>query len=162
MEHQTPQPADGKRYLADRIAIDQMTTSAQRTVESYPYTMAVIRLVIAVCLVPMLVYLCLQTDHARLKGMPMENWRLIPLILTATTFAFLGKRFLNSIAGLFLGGIGGAFGTLDNFAGPYGGVVGLLVGAIVIAIPIMHKPRPNSATTKAQDRKNGDTVHDGA
>ena len=90
----------------------------------------------------------------------METWRLIPLILTAATFALLGKRFLNSIAGLFLGGIGGAFGTLDHFAGPYGGVVGLLVGAIVIAIPIMHKARLNSATTDAQASGNGDTVQD--
>ena len=76
----------------------------------------------------------------------MEIWRLIPLCLTATTFAVLGKRFLNSVSGILLGGIGGVFGTLDTFAGPYGGVVGLLIGAIVIALPIMHKPRSNSAT----------------
>ena len=106
------------------------------------------------CLVPLLLYLCMQTDHARMKGTPMNTWRLIPLIFTAATFAFLGKRFLNSIAGLFLGGIGGAFGTLDSFAGPYGGVVGLLVGAIVIAIPIMHKPRTISTTTEVQATEN--------
>ena len=108
---------------------------------SHSRRIVAVRLAIAICLVPLLVYLCLQTDHARLKGMPMDTWRLIPLILTAAAFALIGKRFVNSIAGLFLGGIGGAFGTLDNFAGPYGGVVGLVVGAIVIAIPIMHKPR---------------------
>jgi len=102
-----------------------------------------LRIVTAFCLVPALVYLCLQTDHARLKGMPMESWRLVPLILTAAIAALLGKRFLNSISGLFLGGIGGAFGTLDNFAGPYGGVVGLLVGAIVVVLPVMHKPKSN-------------------
>ena len=124
-----------------------MATSAQRTVDLNRRKMTATRLIIVACLVPLLVYLCLQTDHARLKGTPMEAWRLIPLILTAATFAVLGKRFLNSVAGLFLGGIGGAFGTLDNFAGPYGGVVGLLVGAIVIAIPIMHKPRSQTTTT---------------
>ena len=163
---ETPSSLIGTRlsgilYLADSIAIDPMTLSAQRTTESYPHTMTVIRFVIAACLVPVLVYLCLQTDHARLKGMPMDTWRLIPLILTATTFAVLGKRFLNSIAGLFLGGIGGAFGTSDNFAGPYGGVVGLLVGAIVIAIPIKHKPRSNNATNEVQATENGHTVQDG-
>jgi len=120
--------------------------------------MTVTRFIIVACVVPLLVYLCLQTDHARLKGMPMEAWRLIPLILTAATFAFLGKRFLNSMAGLFLGGIGGAFGTLDNFAGPYGGVVGLLVGAIVIAIPIMHKPRSKTTTTTVKAGTISDTV----
>ena len=44
--------------------------------------------------------------------MPMESWRLLPLIVAAAACALLGKRFLNSVAGLFLGGIGGAFGTL--------------------------------------------------
>jgi len=38
----------------------------------------------------------------------------------------------------------GVLGTLDNFVGHYGGVVGLLVGAIVIAFPVMHKPRSNA------------------
>lgn len=149
-------------YLADRIAMDHMTSSAEGGVESYPHAMTVIRLVIAASLVPLLVYLCLQTDHARLKGMPMETWRLIPLILTAAIFAVLGKRFINSVAGLFLGGIGGAFGTLDDFAGPYGGVVGLVVGDIVIAIPILHKPRSNIARSNAHSKQNGDTVEDGA
>ena len=122
--------------------------------------MTAIRLVIGACLVPLLCYLCLQTDHARLKGTPMEPWRLIPLILAAATFALLGKRFLNTIAGLFLGGIGGVFGTLDNLSGPYGGVVGLLVGGIVIAIPIMHKPRSNN-TTIEHNPETGDTAQDG-
>ena len=71
----------------------------------------------------------------------MESWRLLPLIVAATTFALVGRRFLNSIAGVLLGGIGGAFGTLDHFAGPYGGVVGLVTGAIVVALPIWEKPR---------------------
>ena len=119
---------------------------------SHSRPIVAVRLAIAVCLVPLLVYLCLQTDHARLKGMPMDTWRLIPLILTAVAFALVGKRFINSIAGLFLGGIGGAFGTLDNFGGPYGGVVGLIVGAIVIAIPIMHKPRKTDARHDAEPK----------
>ena len=45
---------------------------------------------------------------------------------------------------MLLGGIGGVFGTLDNCVGPYGAVVGPLVGATATAIPIMHKPRPNN------------------
>lgn len=107
----------------------------------HPGVTALVRTVIAVCLLPALVYLCLQTDHARAKGMSMESWRLAPLILGAIACALLGKRFLNSVAGVFLGGIGGVFGTLDQFAGPYGGVVGLVVGAIVVALPICDKPR---------------------
>lgn len=71
----------------------------------------------------------------------MESWRLAPLILTAIACALIGQRYINSIAGAFLGGIGGVFGTLDKFAGPYGGVVGLVVGVIVVAIPIWDKPK---------------------
>ena len=73
--------------------------------------------------------------------MPMESWRLLPLIVVAAICSLVGRRFLNSIAGVLLGGIGGVFGTLDNFAGPYGGVVGLVTGAIVVALPIWEKPR---------------------
>ena len=143
------------------IADEQIAASPQHPAEAIPRMIVVVRVVIAVSLVPVIVYLCLQTGHARLKGMPMDTWRLIPLILTAAACAFLGKRFLNSIAGLFLGGIGGAFGTMDNFAGPYGGLVGLLVGAIVVAIPVMHKPRSNSAESEVASRQNGDADRNG-
>jgi hypothetical protein len=119
----------------DTRRFERQPTSGHRGVT------ALIRIIIAVCLLPALVYLCLQTDHGRAKGMPMESWRLAPLILGATVCGLLGKRFLNSVAGVFLGGIGGVFGTLDQFAGPYGGVVGLVVGAIVVALPICDKPR---------------------
>lgn len=71
----------------------------------------------------------------------MESWRLLPLVVAAATCALVGRRFLNSVAGVLLGGIGGVFGTLDNLAGPYGGVVGLVTGAIVVALPIWEKPR---------------------
>ena len=69
--------------------------------------MFTIRIVLALCVVPVLVHLCLQTDHARNKGMPLESWKLVPLIVTAAVAAIVGKRYLNSISGLFLGGIGG-------------------------------------------------------
>lgn len=69
----------------------------------------------------------------------MDTWRLIPMLLTSIAFSLLGKRFLNSLSAVFLGGIGGAFGTLDGLGGPYGGVAGLLVGVIIITIPWFHK-----------------------
>ncbi|MFV1966034.1 MAG: hypothetical protein ACC628_11460 [Pirellulaceae bacterium] len=109
------------------------------------HSVTVLRIVLALCVVPLLVYLCLQTEHARLKGTSMDAWRLIPLILTAAAAAGIGKRFLNSISGLFFGGIGGLFGTLDQFAGPYGGIVGLLVGTIVVLLPVMQKPKLKDA-----------------
>lgn len=78
----------------------------------------------------------------------------MPLRVVATASALLGKRFLNSVAGVFVGGIGGVFGTLDEFAGPYGGVVGLVAGAIVVALPICNRPRskvmPVAPTTTSE------------
>ena len=119
-----------------------MATYCDRlSAHKYHRRILAVRMLVAVFLLPGLVYLCLQTDHARLKGMPIESWRLLPLIVVATTCALVGRRFLNAVAGVLLGGIGGVFGTLDHFAGPYGGVVGLVTGTIVVALPIWEKPR---------------------
>lgn len=93
-----------------------------------------VRIVLVLFLIPLLVHLCLQTDHARVKGMPLETWKLIPLITCAIVATLLGKRFLNGFAAVFLGGIGGVFGACDNLAGPYGGIVGLVVGMIVVTL----------------------------
>jgi hypothetical protein len=127
--------------LPPMTATRETSRSERQPAPGYRGMTALLRSGIAACLLPALFYLCLQTDHASAKGMPMESWRLAPLILGATACALIGKRFLNSVAGLFLGGIGGVFGTLDEFSGPYGGVVGLVVGAIVVALPICDKPR---------------------
>jgi len=113
----------------------QTTTPDDATLASN--SVSVFRVVLALCVVSLLVYLCLQTEHAQIKGTPMDTWRLIPLILAAAAAAGIGKRFLNSVSGLFLGGIGGAIGTFDHSSGPYGGTVGLLVGAIVVLIPVI-------------------------
>lgn len=118
--------------------IDHQQDSRNNTVD---HMAVALRMVIAFCIALLVAYLSLQSDHARAKGTAMDSWRLIPMLLTAATAAFIGKRFLNSISGLFLGGIGGSIGTLDQFSGPYGGVVGLLVGAIVVILPILHKPK---------------------
>jgi len=135
-----------------------MTFSDTHRVEAHPRSIVLLRVLILACVVPLLVYLCFQTGHARLKGTPMEAWRLIPLIITAVIFALLGKRFLNSISGLFLGGIGGVVGTLDTMAGPYGGIVGLLVGAVVIANPFMLISEVNSLPHRTESRQDGNDV----
>jgi hypothetical protein len=143
------------------MAADQPTSVEPEFTRRGRRGQAVLRIVLAMCLVPLLVYLCLQADHARLAGTPMESWRLLPLIVTAATSALLGKRFVNSIAGLLLGGIGGAFGTLDTLAGPYGSVVGLVIGAIVVALPVLDKPPSNATPLGPASKQNEQTVRDG-
>ena len=102
---------------------------------------SVIRVVAACCLFPVLVYLCLQTEHAALKGMPIEKWRPLTIVLCALVTASLGKRYVNPMTGMLLGGIGGAFGS-HEWAGPYGVSAGLLVGIIIVLLPVMQKPQP--------------------
>jgi hypothetical protein len=80
--------------------------------------------------------------------------------MAAAACALLGKRILNSVAGVFIGGIGGAFGTLDQFAGPYGALVGLVTGAIAVAIPIFEKPRSNVTAIGAASTDKEDAVRD--
>ena len=142
------------------VAAHETSPSERQPVCTQHRTTALARSVIVVCLLPVLVYLCLQTDHARLKGMPMESWRLLPLIMAAAACALLGKRILNSVAGVFIGGVGGAFGTLDQFAGPYGALVGLVTGAIAVAIPIFEKPRSNVTAIGAASTDKEDAVRD--
>lgn len=103
-----------------------------------------LRIASLIALTILLVYLCLQTDHARLKDYPMESWRLAPLLLLASVAALIGRKFLNPLGGLFLGGIGGALGTLDSMATVYGGVVGLVVGAILVLLPVIPKWKPGN------------------
>ena len=77
----------------------------------------------------------------------METWRLLPLLVLATAAAAIGKRYLNTVSGIFLGGVGGVFGTLDPLCGPYGGVVGVVVGALVALLPFF--PTPKSGQTQS-------------
>jgi hypothetical protein len=101
---------------------------------------SVVRVVATCCLFPVLVYLCLQTEHAGLKGMPIEKWRPIPIVLCVLVTASLGKRYVNPMTGMLLGGVGGALGS-HQWAGPYGVSVGLPVGIVIALLPIMRKPQ---------------------
>lgn len=97
------------------------------------------RVFLARCLVVfcvgLLLYFSTQTSHAGIKGTSVDTWHLFPCIAIALVAAWLGKLTINSLAGVFLGGIGGAYGILDPRAAPYGGAVGLLVGLIAFLVP---------------------------
>ena len=38
---------------------------------------------------------------------------------------------------------------MDDLAGPYGGVVGLVVGVVVVSLPLMERPKPERPAGKA-------------
>lgn len=94
-----------------------------------------------VLLVPLLVFMYFQFDHANIKGMPIAGWKLIPLSLFATVLGLAGKRFASTGIGILCAGLGGAFGTMTPSAGPYGAITGLIIGGIIASLPVATKRR---------------------
>ena len=71
----------------------------------------------------------------------MESWRLLPLIVAAATCTWSAGDSSTQSPESTRRDRGRLWKTLDNLAGPYGGVVGLVTGAIVVALPIWEEPR---------------------
>lgn len=108
-----------------------------------------------ITLVFVLAYLYLQVDHARIKGTELPPWKLIPLTLGAASAAFIGRRMKRPAIGILLGGLGGAFGSLDRLASPYASVVGLVVGSLVILLlpsHEIHEPQASEATAPTEEQ----------
>ncbi len=88
-------------------------------------------LAIAAVLV-LLLLLCLQHEHAGMKGRCVPIPNLASCILVTAEAAFLCKRYWHSLAVPFVAGIAGVFGIAGQLYGPFGGVVGVLIGILVV------------------------------
>jgi hypothetical protein len=93
-------------------------------------------------------YLAGQIEHAGAKGPPISPNALLPITLVALTMGIVGKRWLNSISGLFLAGLGGAIGA-PALASQYGGVMGLVIGIAVTVLPWYHKPHQSPGNRRS-------------
>lgn len=73
------------------------------------------------------------------KHGPAEMETIGWIIAMAVTSSVVGKRILNRVSAVFLGGVGGtlAAGMWHNLTG---GALGLLIGVIVAALPWFRKP----------------------
>lgn len=99
------------------------------------------RLAAFAAIIVLLVYVLQQSDHGRSKGTPVPFPNLVACLVLALVAAIVTRRCWSVIFVPFVAGIAGSFGTFDQFCGPYGAVVGLLVGSLVAVIPAGSIPR---------------------
>lgn len=128
-------------FLFGRKSQGTLGVASATTNQLSPSIVLAIRLAFSSVFAGLGVFLALQTDHAGIKGKPVDPWNLVPSLLLATTFALLGKRFSNRVIAVGLGGLGGALGIVDRLAGPYGVVVGIVTGLLVVTLPVFERPR---------------------
>lgn len=112
--------------------------------------MLAIRYMLIAAVAVLLVIIIRHHDHGGVKGMPIPVGNVLCSVFAASVAATVCKLGFNRLAGWiatpFIAGIAGALGILGEFYSPYGGVVGLLVGTMVLLLP-RWGPRPDSPTS---------------
>jgi len=81
-----------------------------------------------------LAWLCLQHEHGGMKGSYVPVGSLTFCIICAAAAAMICKRHWLFLAAPFVAGVVGAI-AIGPFASPFGGVVGLVVGFLVVLLP---------------------------
>jgi len=110
--------------------------------------------------VGLLAGVCSGHEHSGHKGSAVPLYNVVSSIVFSAIATLLVRILFNTTAGRisapFVGGIAGVFGNsskdlIGKLSGPYGGVIGLLVGLIIILIPAPHVRRiePDTSNTKA-------------
>lgn len=99
----------------------------------------------------LLASVCSQHDHGGLKGIPVPLGNVAASIvfaaIAAASIKYGLKRTAAIVAAPFVGGIVGVFASGDQFYGPFGGLVGFLVGTIIALVPSLHiRPLTNRST----------------
>ena len=90
-----------------------------------------LRKIVLAFVIIMLAVLCALHHHGRTKGGYVPLIYVVSAVLCAVIAALICLRFSRT-ATPFVAGIAGAFGIIDPFSGPYGGVLGLLAGLLVL------------------------------
>ncbi len=90
---------------------------------------------------------CSQHQHGGMKGIsvPLLTVAMITIVaaIAAAVTRFGFKSSAGNIAAPFVSGIAGVFtaGYGSSSSGPYGGILGLLVGTVVVLIPLNRNGR---------------------
>ena len=82
-----------------------------------------------------IVWLMAQHHHGGIKGIVIPFLNVIFCIVSASIAGFVCKRLWIGFAVPIVAGITGVFGIAGQFYGPYGGVLGFLVGCVVLILP---------------------------
>ncbi len=88
----------------------------------------------AVAIVALLAVVLWHRAEGRAKGTPVTWPNLIAILACATAAALLTKQLWSPIPTPFIAALAGAFGTFDPHCVPFGVVVGLLVGTLVVLL----------------------------
>ena len=88
-----------------------------------------------------------QHRHGRAKGTPIPIPNVALCLVIAGVAGSVCKRYWLPIAVPFVAGIAGAFGIFEPHSGPYGGILGLLVGCLVLLLPFGRRRRVSSEET---------------
>lgn len=86
----------------------------------------------------LLIWICAEHDEGGAKGrsIPLPN---VFACIGISAIAACACRLLSRIATPFVSGIAGVFGLMNVVDGPYGGVIGILVGALVALWPATNR-----------------------
>lgn len=101
--------------------------------------MVVIRCIVIAAVGVLLAMVVRNHDHGAIKGMPVPMANIVYSVVVSVVVAAICKMRFKRLAGRmatpFVAGIAGSFGILSASYGPYGGILGLLVGTIVLLLP---------------------------
>jgi len=116
---------------------------------------SIIRWSTIVVVLAALLGVCSGHEHGRIKGgyVPLPN--VVSCVIVAGVAALLCKHYWNSVTAPFVGGVAGAFGIAERFSGPFGGVIGFLMGLLIVLLPTGKRPPSPHGDSEPIERKPG-------
>jgi hypothetical protein len=111
------------------------------------------RILLATLAILVIASLIAGRDHGGMKGLPVSLERVAFCIIAASVTAPGCAQAWRSFPAPFLAGIAGAIAA-GEFASPYGGVLGLFAGVLIVAITPArcHRPHAEAEAKSADDR----------
>lgn len=100
-------------------------------------------------------WLVVQHEHGRAKGTTVPFPNVLLCITCAYIAGFACKRFWIEFAVPFIAGIAGVFGIAETSSGPYGGVLGFLVGCLILLLPFGQQHSAVATSTDGVDDVQG-------
>ncbi|MCU0979792.1 MAG: hypothetical protein MUF25_11575, partial [Pirellulaceae bacterium] len=83
------------------------------------------------------VWLCWQHEHGGAKGMAVPVPNVAACVVVAAVTAVLCRRFWLAFAAPFVAGLAGVLAIAEPRCGPYGGLLGILVGIWILLLPVV-------------------------
>jgi len=115
------------------------------TTTTTKYIQFAFRLLVMLVIAAAIFALIDQRQHGRAKGTPIPFPNVLLCLMSAGVAGLVCKRYWIEYAVPFVAGVAGALGVFEPLSGPYGGVLGFLVGCLVLLLPFERKPRATPA-----------------